>query len=58
VRFTRASWVGPICAQADSGTWIGLLRKERGLIVAMLLGRIRLQGNPLLLLRFARCFPT
>jgi Fe-S-cluster-containing hydrogenase component 2 len=43
---------------ADSETWIGFLRKERGLIWAFLRRKIRLQGSPKLLLAFGRCFPS
>ncbi len=45
-----------LLVQADGATWIGFLRKERPLLLALLTRRIRLRGNPLLLLRFARCF--
>jgi hypothetical protein len=43
---------------ADSGTWIGFLRKERSLLWAFLRGKIRLKGPPKLLLTFGRCFPS
>ncbi len=45
-----------LVVQADGATWIGFLRKERNLFLALLRRRIRLRGNPLLLLAFARCF--
>ena len=45
-----------LLVQADGATWIAFLRKQRNLLLALLTGRIRLRGNPLLLLRFARCF--
>jgi len=44
--------------QADSLTWVGFLRKQRNLVLALIQGRIRLRGDLRLLLRFARCFPT
>jgi hypothetical protein len=47
-----------LLVQADGATWIGFLRKQRNLLLALLTGRIRLRGNPRLLLRFARCFPV
>ena len=45
-----------LLVQADGATWIGFLRKQRNLLLALLTGRIRLRGNPRLLLRIARCF--
>ena len=42
---------------ADSETWLRFLRKETSLIWALLRGRIRLRGDPRLLLAFGRCFP-
>ncbi len=45
-----------LLVQADGATWIGFLCKQRNLLLALLTGRIRLRGNPRLLLRFARCF--
>lgn len=43
---------------ADSRTWIGFLRKEQNLVWAILRGRIRIKGNPRLLLAFGKCFPA
>ena len=43
---------------ADSSTWLGFLAKERNLLWALLLRRIRLRGNPKLLAAFGRCFPS
>ena len=43
---------------ADASTWIAFLRGDRNLLTALLTRRIRLKGNPRLLLRFASCFPT
>ena len=45
-----------LLVQADGATWIAFLRQQRNLLLALLTGRIRLRGNPLLLLRIARCF--
>lgn len=42
---------------ADSETWLRFLRKETRLVWALLRGKIRLRGDPRLLLAFARCFP-
>jgi Fe-S-cluster-containing hydrogenase component 2 len=43
---------------ADAHTWLGFLAKERGLIPALLRRKIRVKGNPKLLLAFGKCFPT
>lgn len=43
---------------ADSDTWLGFLAKEKNLLWALLTRRIRLRGNPRLLLAFGRCFPS
>jgi ferredoxin-NADP reductase/ferredoxin len=43
---------------ADAKTWLGFLAKEKSLIWAMARGRIRLKGNPKLLLAFGKCFPS
>ncbi|MBM3561684.1 MAG: 4Fe-4S ferredoxin [Alphaproteobacteria bacterium] len=42
---------------ADPETWLRFLRKETSLVWALLRGKIRLRGDPRLLLAFARCFP-
>lgn len=42
---------------ADSETWLRFLRKETSLVWALLRGKIRLSGDPRLLLAFGRCFP-
>ena len=44
--------------RADSETWIAFLRKDVGLARAVLTRKIRLSGDPRLLLAFARCFPS
>jgi epoxyqueuosine reductase QueG len=42
---------------ADSETWLRFLHKETSLVWALLRGKIRLRGDPRLLLAFGRCFP-
>jgi len=42
---------------ADSQTWLGFLRKDHGLAWALLRRKIRVHGDPRLLMRFGRCFP-
>ena len=43
---------------ADSGTWLGFIRKERNLLWALLRRKIRIQGSPRLLMAFGKCFPS
>jgi ferredoxin-NADP reductase/ferredoxin len=43
---------------ADSKTWLGFLAKEKSLALALLSRKIRMQGNPKLLLAFGKCFPS
>ena len=43
---------------ADAQTWLGFLAKERNLIWALIRRKIRLKGNPKLLLAFGKCFPN
>lgn len=43
---------------ADSKTWLGFLAKEKSLIWALILQRIRISGDPRLLLSFGKCFPS
>jgi SCP-2 sterol transfer family len=43
---------------ADSKTWLGYLAKEKSLPLALLTGKVRLKGNPRLLLAFGKCFPS
>lgn len=43
---------------ADSRTWLGFVAKERSLVWALLLRKIRLKGSPRLLLAFGKCFPS
>lgn len=42
---------------ADAATWISFLRKEASLPLALLRFKIRLRGDPRLLVAFGRCFP-
>ncbi|HEX3605770.1 MAG TPA: SCP2 sterol-binding domain-containing protein, partial [Candidatus Dormibacteraeota bacterium] len=43
---------------ADSRTWLRMLAGETAVVWALLRRRIRLRGNPRLLLAFSRCFPS
>src|SRR5262252_41726 len=43
---------------ADAKTWLGFLAKENSLIPAVLTRKIRVKGNPKLLLAFGKCFPS
>ncbi|QGM96311.1 SCP2 sterol-binding domain-containing protein [Methylocystis parvus] len=43
---------------ADGETWIRFLRKEASLPWALLSRRVKLRGDPRLLLAFAKCFPA
>ena len=43
---------------ADSATWLGFLAKEKSLLWALIMRRIKLRGNPHWLLAFGRCFPS
>jgi Fe-S-cluster-containing hydrogenase component 2 len=43
---------------ADSKTWLGYLAKEKNLVWALIRRRIRIKGNPRLLLAFGKCFPS
>lgn len=43
---------------ADAKTWLGFLAKEKNLIAALIRRKIRVQGNPKLLLAFGKCFPS
>jgi ferredoxin-NADP reductase/ferredoxin len=43
---------------ADSKTWLGFLAGERSLVWALIRRKIRLKGDPRLLLAFGRCFPS
>src|SRR5262249_20705843 len=43
---------------ADTRTWLGFLAKEKSLVGALVTRKIRLKGNPKLLLAFGKCFPS
>ncbi|MCL4243954.1 MAG: SCP2 sterol-binding domain-containing protein [Candidatus Dadabacteria bacterium] len=43
---------------ADSRTWLGFISKEHGIIVPILLRKIRIKGRAGLLKAFGRCFPS
>jgi len=44
--------------RADSKAWLRFLRKESGIIWALLSRKIRIKGSPRLLKSFAGCFPS
>ncbi|WP_400767011.1 FAD-binding oxidoreductase [Methylosinus sporium] len=43
---------------ADSKVWLGYLAKEKSLAWALIGRKIRISGNPKLLLAFGKCFPS
>jgi putative sterol carrier protein len=43
---------------ADAKTWLDFLAKEKNLIAALIGRKIRVKGNPKLLLAFGKCFPS
>jgi ferredoxin-NADP reductase/Fe-S-cluster-containing hydrogenase component 2 len=43
---------------ADAKTWLGFLAKEKSLPLALISRKIRIKGNPKLLLAFSKCFPS
>jgi ferredoxin len=47
-----------LVVSGDAPTWLGFVRKERNLFWALLRRKIRLKGDPRLLLAFGRCFPS
>jgi ferredoxin len=49
----------PDCAiTADSEAWLGFLRKERGIVWAVVRRKVRVRGPLRLLKAFAKCFPS
>ena len=44
--------------RADASAWVGFVRGDRRLIGLLLSRRLRLRGDPRLLVRFGACFPT
>jgi ferredoxin len=47
-----------LTVNADAKTWIGFLRQERILVWALLTLKLRLKGDPRLLIKFRKCFPN
>jgi hypothetical protein len=43
---------------ADAKAWLGFLAAEMHLVLALLRRKIRLKGDPRLLLAFGKCFPS
>jgi ferredoxin-NADP reductase/Fe-S-cluster-containing hydrogenase component 2 len=43
---------------ADAKTWLGFLAREKSLPLALVTGKIRIKGDPRLLLAFGKCFPS
>jgi len=43
---------------ADSRTWTDFLAQEKNLVWAIFTRKIRLKGSPMLLKKFAKCFPS
>ncbi len=43
--------------RADSKSWLRFLRKEASIVKLLVTRRVRLKGNPRLLVAFGRCFP-
>ena len=43
---------------ADAKTWLGFLAGEKNLPLALIRRKIRIKGNPRLLLAFGKCFPS
>lgn len=46
-----------LAVTADSMQWIRFLRKEVSIVWLLITLQVRLRGNPLLLVRFGKCFP-
>jgi epoxyqueuosine reductase QueG len=42
---------------ADSATWLSFLAKEKNLMWALIQRKIKIKGSPMLMQRFAKCFP-
>lgn len=43
--------------KADAETWLKFLAKDKALLPALLMGKIKVRGSPKLMKDFARCFP-
>jgi ferredoxin len=50
--------VADLAVTADTRTWLGFLARERSLLPALVLRKIKLKGSPRLLLAFSKCFPS
>ena len=46
-----------LLVRADARTWLSFLRGEKSIVWAILTRKIRLRGDPRLLLQFGKCFP-
>ncbi|MFQ5451844.1 MAG: SCP2 sterol-binding domain-containing protein [Nitrospinaceae bacterium] len=46
-----------LTVSADARTWIGFLRQEKNLVWALLTRKLRLKGDPRLLVKFGKCLP-
>ncbi len=42
---------------ADSATWLGLMAKEKGMLWAIISGKVKVKGPTALVKAFAACFP-
>ncbi|MDA3915896.1 MAG: SCP2 sterol-binding domain-containing protein [Deltaproteobacteria bacterium] len=42
---------------ADTVTWLSFLAKEKNLLLALIQRKIKIKGSPVLMKRFAKCFP-
>lgn len=47
-----------LVVRADAETWVRFLRKQASMPVAILRRKIRIKGDPRLLLKFGACFPS
>jgi hypothetical protein len=43
---------------ADAKTWLGFLAHEKSLPLALIRRKIQIKGDPRLLLKFGKCFPS
>jgi ferredoxin-NADP reductase/Fe-S-cluster-containing hydrogenase component 2 len=43
---------------ADAKTWLGFLAREKSLPIALIRRKIKIKGDPRLLLAFGKCFPS
>jgi ferredoxin len=47
-----------ILIEADAGTWLAFLAREKNLVAALAQRRIKIKGSPRLMQSFAKCFPS